>query len=67
MKVEVYGGTISDEEKLGYIDYIIKKVGNADTIQRIVIKIDGSFVDLEWHFAPVPFERIRRITGKHPQ
>lgn len=67
MKVEVYGGTISDEEKLGYIDYIIKKVGNADTIQRIVIKIDGNFADLEWHFAPVPFDRIRRITGKHPQ
>lgn len=63
MKVEVYGGIISDEEKLGYIDYIIKKVGNASEIQRIVIKLDGDFVDLEWHFAPVPFERIRRITG----
>lgn len=63
MKVEVYGGTISDEEKLRYIDYIIKKVGNASEIQRIVIKLDGDFVDLEWHFAPVPFERIRRITG----
>lgn len=63
MKVEVYGGTISDEEKQAYISHVFKKVGNANTVQSIVIKLDGDFVDLEWCFSPVPFDRIRRITG----
>lgn len=63
MKVEVIGGKISDEEKLAYVNHVLKKVGNSDTIQRIIIKPDGEFVDLEWHFAPVPFDRIHRITG----
>lgn len=67
MKVEVIGGTISDEEKQAYISHVLKKVGSANTVQSIIIKLDGDFVDLEWHFAPVPFDRIRRITGKHPQ
>lgn len=67
MKIEVIGGEISEEEKQAYVNHVLKKVGNANTVQRIVIKLDGEFADLEWHFSPVPFDRIRRITGKHPQ
>ena len=33
------------------------------TIQTIDLKIDGDFVDVDYHFADVPFQRIRRITG----
>ena len=63
MKVEVIGGTISDMEKQAYISHVLEKVGSVNTVQSIVIKLDGDFVDLEWRFAPVPFDRIRRITG----
>lgn len=63
MKVEVIGDTISDAEKQAYISHVLEKVGSANTVQSIVIKLDGDFVDLEWHFSPVPFDRIRRITG----
>jgi len=31
--------------------------------QTIDLKIDGDFVDVDYHFADVPFQRIRRITG----
>ena len=30
---------------------------------RLKISVDGEYVDIEYELAPVPFERIRRITG----
>lgn len=63
MTVEVIGGNISAEEKQAYIDHIKAKVGAENVLQKVIIKLDGDYVDLEWHFAPVPFDRIRRITG----
>ena len=32
-------------------------------IDKLTIKVDGEFVDLETSFVDAPFERIRRITG----
>ena len=29
----------------------------------MTVKTDGEFVDLQFRFADVPFDRIRRITG----
>lgn len=62
MKIEVIGGNITENEKQAYIDHVKAKTGGA-VIQKIIIRLDGEFVDLEWHTAPVPFDRIRRITG----
>lgn len=63
MTVEVIGGEISAEEQQAYIDHIKTKIGNGDILQKVIIKLAGEYVDLEWHTAPVPFDRIRRITG----
>lgn len=62
MIIEVKGDSISEEEKRAYIDHVRSKAGRVD-IQKIVIDIDGDFVNLEWHTNPIPFDRIRRITG----
>ena len=32
-------------------------------MQSLDIHVDGDFVDLQYHLAPRPFSRIRRITG----
>ena len=62
MKVKVTGGVLENAEKQAYIDYIRQK--NPDRIIReIEMEIDGDFVNLKTHFADVPFQRIRRITG----
>lgn len=63
MTVEVIGGEITAAEKQAYIDHVKAKVGAENVLQKIIIKLDGEYVDLEWYFAPVPFDRIRRITG----
>lgn len=63
MTVEVIGGEITNAEKQAYIQHVFSKVGDNDVVQKIIIRLDGDFVNLEWHFAPVPFDRIRRITG----
>lgn len=31
--------------------------------QAIVVEIDGEYANIWYHIMPVPFERIRRITG----
>ena len=62
MKVKVTGGVLENAEKQAYIDYIKRK--NPDKIIReIEMEVDGDFVNLKTHFADVPFQRIRRITG----
>ncbi|MBR2284553.1 MAG: hypothetical protein IJ874_09105 [Ruminococcus sp.] len=62
MIVNIIGGVISSEEKEQYINYIRRKYPGG-TIQRIDITVDGEFVDIQTHFSPQPFDRIRRITG----
>ena len=62
MKVNVIGDTIPQEEIDAYIAYGKKKYSNRE-ITEMTVKIDGEFVDLQYSFADVPFDRIRRITG----
>lgn len=62
MVVTVTGGTISDAEKQGYVDYVCEKHPDKQ-LDTLDINLDGEFVDLKYHFKPVRFERIRRITG----
>ena len=61
MKVNVIGEAVSQEID-AYIDYGKKKYSDR-IISGMTVKTDGEFVDLQFDFADVPFERIRRITG----
>ena len=54
MKVNVVGDALSQEE--------IKKYSDRE-ITGMTVKVDGDYVDLQYNFADVPFDRIRRITG----
>lgn len=62
VEVKVTGGQISEEEKKAYIERGIKKYGEAN-LEGIDIELDGDYVNLHYHITPVPFQRIRRITG----
>lgn len=62
MKVNVVGDALSQEEINAYIDYGKKKYSNRE-ITGMTVKVDGDYVDLQYNFADVPFDRIRRITG----
>lgn len=62
MKVNVIGEALSQQEIDAYIDYGKKKYSNRK-ITEMTVKTDGEFVDLQYNFADVPFDRIRRITG----
>ncbi|WP_295210099.1 anaerobic ribonucleoside-triphosphate reductase [Ruminococcus sp.] len=62
VNVNVTGGEMSQAEINAYIDRA-QKLYPEETIEAIDLKIDGDFVDVDYHFADVPFQRIRRITG----
>lgn len=62
MKINVIGENIPEEEINAYIDYGKRKYVNR-SITEMTVKTDGEFVDLQFRFADVPFDRIRRITG----
>lgn len=54
-------GDISTAEANAYVEYLEKKYNRK--IKSLDVKVDGEFVDLNYEFEPLPFERIRRITG----
>lgn len=60
--VNVHNGDLTAEEKQAYIKHAHERYPGA-AIDSIDITLDGDFVDIEYHFAPVAFQRIRRITG----
>ena len=62
MIVKVIGGKISEEEKEAYVQYV-KDKNPKDEIDSLTIEVDGDFVNLTYHKQPIPFSRIRRITG----
>ena len=62
MKAMVVGDALSQEEINAYIDYGKKKYSDRE-ITGMTVKVDGDYVDLQYNFADVPFDRIRRITG----
>lgn len=55
------GGEISAPEKQAYIDRGIKQYGRA--LKGVEVALDGDFANITYHTEPIPFERIRRITG----
>ena len=62
MKVNVIGGKMEEKEINTYVDYIQAKFPDKE-IEKIDLEIDGDYVNVNYTFASVPFERIRRITG----
>lgn len=60
-KVEVLNGTVPQVEIDAYIARAREKYGREPI--GITIRVDGDYVDLDYNFGRVPFERIRRITG----
>lgn len=62
MKVNVIGGEMEQKEIDSYVDYLKEKFPTKQ-IATLDLKIDGEYVDMDYTFDSVPFERIRRITG----
>ena len=54
-------GHISEKEAQSYVSYLENKYNRK--LRKLEITIDGDYADLNYEFEPVPFERIRRITG----
>lgn len=62
VEVTIHGGDMSEPEVQEYIAYIhLKNEGRE--LQSLDLAIDGEYVDLRYKLVPVPFQRIRRITG----
>ncbi|WP_295090174.1 anaerobic ribonucleoside-triphosphate reductase [Ruminococcus sp.] len=62
MDVTVNGGEMSQAEIDEYVRQIRKKHPDR-IIKKLMLTIDGEFVDIQYNYDTVPFERIRRITG----
>lgn len=60
--VKVINGTLSRKEIDSYIQYAIDKYPNR-VIKSMQIELDGDYVNLNYDFDDVSFQRIRRITG----
>ena len=54
-----------DENELqAYVGYVKGRHASwLPTLQQVVLNPDGEDIDIQYIFAKVPFERIRRITG----
>ena len=62
MKINVIGGKMEQKEIDSYVDYLNEKFPTKQ-IDTLNLKIDGDYVEMDYTFESVPFERIRRITG----
>ncbi|MCD8094669.1 MAG: hypothetical protein LUE12_00845 [Ruminococcus sp.] len=62
VNVTVTGGNLSQEEINAYIAHG-KELYPEKTIDSMSIAVDGDYVDVDYHFKDIEFQRIRRITG----
>lgn len=62
MKITVKGAELPMEEIRCYEKYIREKYPDRK-MNRMVIEVDGEYVDITTYYDEPPFERIRRITG----
>lgn len=60
-KITVKGEAIGEKEQMAYVKYLESKHNRK--LKALVIEIDGDYANLTYEWEPVPFERIRRITG----
>ncbi len=61
IKIEVINGELPKEEIDYYKTFVTDKY--KDPIEKIILLIDGDFVNIKTVFKPTKFVRIRRITG----
>ncbi|WP_312352980.1 anaerobic ribonucleoside-triphosphate reductase [Aminipila sp.] len=54
-------GNVDEKEAKAYVDYLQNKYNRK--LESLEIKAEGEFVDLNYEFEHVNFDRIRRITG----
>ena len=54
---------ITEKEKQGYIEFIQNKEPNKEIEYINVVIDDEGYANIEYKVNPIPFERIRRITG----
>lgn len=62
MQIHVTGGELDRRELDAYVARANSRYP-IGTVQALDIHLDGDYVDLQYHLAPKPFSRIRRITG----
>ena len=62
MKCNVIGGEMSHKEMEAYVD-MLRKEHPERIYTEVTFKIDGEYVDIDYKYDTVPFNRIRRITG----
>ena len=61
-KITVEGGPMDQKEIDGYVKHIEGQYPG-QKLKYLKITVDGDYADLTYELEPVPFERIRRITG----
>lgn len=60
--VNVHNGELTPEELKAYIARA-HELYPGTAIESIDLTLDGEYVDITYNFAPIRFQRIRRITG----
>ncbi len=60
--ITVIGGKMDEREQQAYWDHVQKENPNRK-IKSLKVEIDKDYVNLTYRLIPVPFDRIRRITG----
>lgn len=61
-QINVTGGNLSQQEIGAYLEHV-RTQNPGRTIDSLDIEVDGEYVNLSYVLTPVPYERIRRITG----
>lgn len=62
MKYNVIGGQMSAREMEAYLHMLQQKYPER-IFKELTFKLDGDYVDVDYTYDTVPFDRIRRITG----
>ncbi len=59
--ITVRNGVLPQSELAAYLDRAKRKYGREPLAMEI--SVDGDYVDVCYDFGPLPFQRVRRITG----
>ena len=62
VNVNVRNGELTQAEIDAYVERA-NELYPGKVVEAIDLSVDGDYVDVDYYFADVPFQRIRRITG----